>query len=268
MDFFNKKEKIIHNKFFKNGYLVFDIDQNKSLNEIKKKIIIYSENWIKKKKSIKISKFKKSKLLDEIHNYVTQSELNDFRLYIYNKINQSKDFQKHYYNLGKKYIDILCGNELVMQKKCNLSIQMPNDDSSLLPLHADVWVGDSEYELVFWLPLVNIYKTKAMYILSPEQNKKYSKIFYKFKSIDEIYKKVKKNLKWININYGQGLLFTQNLMHGNIVNIEKDTRWSFNCRFKSILSPYRDKELGNFFRPITVRPLTILGMNYKFPYSK
>lgn len=267
MDFFSKKEKTLQNKFLKNGYLVFNIGKNKDLNEIKKKVIRFSSEWIEKKKSIKINKSKKSRLLDEIHNYINQNELNEFRMYVYNKINQNKNFQKSYYNLGKKYIDMLCGNELVMQKKCNLSIQMPNDNSSLLPLHADVWVGDSEYELVFWLPLVDIYKTKAMYILSPEENEKYSKIFFKFKSMDQIYKRVKKKLKWIKLDYGQGLLFSQNLMHGNIVNVEKETRWSFNCRFKSILSPYRDKELGNFFRPITVRPITILGMNYEFPNS-
>ena len=151
---------------------------------------------------------------------MSPKDLNEFRMYIYNEINNSKNFQKIYYTLGKEYIDILCGNELVMQRRCNLSIQLPNDDSSLLPLHADVWVGDSEYEIVFWLPLVNVYKTKAMYILSPEDNFKYSKKFSKFKSTEQIFKKIKNRLKWIKVNFGQGLLFTQNLMHGNVVNKE------------------------------------------------
>jgi len=204
-------------------------------------------------------------LLDNIHNYLDVKMLNEFRLYVYNKINNSKDFQKIYYNLAKNYLEILCGNELVMQKKCNISIQLPKDDSSLLPLHADVWVGDSEYEIVFWLPLVNVFKTKAMYILSPRDNDKYSKKFKKFKSIDDIFTKVKKKVKWLKVDYGQGLLFSQNLMHGNVVNVEKGSRWSFNCRFKSIFSPYRDKEIGTFFTPITVKPITILGMNYNFP---
>ena len=153
----------------------------------------------------------------------------------------------------------------MLQKKCNLSIQFPNDDSSLLPLHADVWSGDSEYELVFWLPLVNVYKTKSMYILSPKDNLIHSKKLKKSKSINEIFSKVKKKVKWLKMNYGQGLLFTQNLMHGNVINIEKGTRWSFNCRFKSAFSPYRDKEVGSFFTPITIKPTTILGMNYKLP---
>ena len=93
----------------------------------------------------------------------------------------------------------MCGNELVMQRRCNLSIQLPNDDSSLLPLHADVWVGDSEYEIVFWLPLVNVYKTKAMYILSPEDNFKYSKKFSKFKSTEQIFKKIKNRLNGLKL---------------------------------------------------------------------
>ena len=262
MKFSNDKEKRIQKKFIRNGYIIFDIDQKKNLNLIRKRIIEYSLKWFKKN-SIKIRN--KNNLLDETHKYLNTKMLNDFRLYIYEKINNSKDFQKIYYNIGKKYIDLLCGNELVMQKKCNLSIQFPNDDSSLLPLHADVWSGDSEYELVFWLPLVNVYKTKSMYILSPKDNLIHSKQLKKLKSINEIFSKVKKKVKWLKMNYGQGLLFTQNLMHGNVINIEKGTRWSFNCRFKSAFSPYRDKEVGSFFTPITIKPTTILGMNYKLP---
>ena len=52
-----------------------------------------------------------------------------------------------------------------MQKKINLSIQLPNDNSSLLDVHADVWSGDSPYEAVIWMPLVDCFKTKSMYIL-------------------------------------------------------------------------------------------------------
>jgi sporadic carbohydrate cluster 2OG-Fe(II) oxygenase len=262
MKFSTGKEKKIQKKFLKNGYLIFNIDDKKNLNLIKKKILSFSSTWLKKK-FIKVPNEKN--LLDNIHNYLDVKMLNEFRLYVYNKINNSKDFQKIYYNLAKNYLEILCGNELVMQKKCNISIQLPKDDSSLLPLHADVWVGDSEYEIVFWLPLVNVFKTKAMYILSPRDNDKYSKKFKKFKSIDDIFTKVKKKVKWLKVDYGQGLLFSQNLMHGNVVNVEKGSRWSFNCRFKSIFSPYRDKEIGTFFTPITVKPITILGMNYNFP---
>ena len=79
---------------------------------------------------------------------------------------------------------------------------------------------------------------------------------------------LKKNLKWININFGQILIFNQCLPHGNVINNEKETRWSFNCRFKGIFTPYKDKKLGEFFEPITLKRISQLGMKYKFPKIK
>ena len=55
--------------------------------------------------------------------------------------------------MGRAYIDLFCGNELAVQKKINLSIQLPNDSSSILPIHTDVWSGNSPFELVLWIPL-------------------------------------------------------------------------------------------------------------------
>jgi sporadic carbohydrate cluster 2OG-Fe(II) oxygenase len=61
------------------------------------------------------------------------------------------------------------------------------------------------------------------------------------------------------------LLFNQNLMHGNIVNAEAETRWTMNCRFKSLFSPYAGKRLGEFFEPITIRAASRIGMNHEMP---
>ena len=66
MDFFSKKEKALQNKFLKNGFLIFDINQKKDLNKIKKKVINFSTEWIEKKKSIKLSKLKKSMIIKKL----------------------------------------------------------------------------------------------------------------------------------------------------------------------------------------------------------
>ena len=63
------------------------------------------------------------------------------------------------------------------------------------------------------------------------------------------------------------LIFNQSLPHGNIINREKETRWSLNCRFKSVFSPYDDKKIGEFFKPITLRPATMIGIKYKSPFK-
>jgi sporadic carbohydrate cluster 2OG-Fe(II) oxygenase len=68
------------------------------------------------------------------------------------------------------------------------------------------------------------------------------------------------------VNYGNYIIFNQNLPHGNVINRENSTRWSINCRFKSIFSPYGDKKIGEFFTPITTKVMTELGLDYKNPF--
>ncbi len=158
------------------------------------------------------------------------------------------------------------GNELAMQKRVNLSIQLPGDASSLLPLHADVWQGDSPYEVVLWVPLVDCYRTKSMFIVHPEYQGLQDEM-HRFESTEDFYQAALKvgTVTFLEIEYGQMLIFSQNLMHGNRVNEEKTTRWSLNCRFKSLMSPYADKKLGEFFEPVGVKPATRLGMGYRMP---
>ena len=154
-----------------------------------------------------------------------------------------------------------------MQNRINLSIQLPKDKSSLLPLHSDIWSGDSPFELVIWIPLVDCYKTKSMYILPPNYYKKVEKNFSKYsgKSSEDFFNKIKNKVEWIKIKYGEILIFNQALPHGNVVNDENETRWSMNCRFKSIFSPYGDKKIGEFFEPITLRAASEIGINYNLP---
>jgi len=90
----------------------------------------------------------------------------------------------------------------------------------------------------------------------------------KIKSSDQLFKKIKKDLQWIKIDYGNILLFNQCLPHGNIVNKEKETRWSLNCRFKGVFTPHRDKKIGEFFEPITLRKVSQLAQKYVLPNIK
>ena len=71
---------------------------------------------------------------------------------------------------------------------------MPKDDSSILPIHSDVWSGVSPYDIVVWIPLVNCYKTKSMFILSPNNTQNLVKNLENTKNFDasKIFKKVKK----------------------------------------------------------------------------
>ena len=90
----------------------------------------------------------------------------------------------------------------------------------------------------------------------------------KFKLDTEIINYIKKDLKFINIKFGQVLIFSQNLPHGNFVNKEKKTRWSLNARVKSLMSPYSSKGLLDFFDIVKILPATELGLEYEYPKFK
>jgi len=260
--FLNEKEKKISQKYLSQGYVIENIKELIRLDWIR-------SNFCKiiKKDLTQIKENKPKNILNNIHNYVAVSDLNKFRLNIINKINSIKNFRENYYKISKNLIDLVVGNEIAMQLRVSLSIQLPKDDSSLLPVHADTWTGVSPFETVVWLPLVDCYKTKSMFILPPKKANELKHLFSnkKIKNSDDIFKKIKKHLIWLNVKYGQVVIFDHSLPHGNIVNKERETRWSMNCRFKSIFTPYADKRIGEYYEPITLKAASKKGISYKLP---
>jgi len=257
-----KKYKKDTKQLIQKGYIIKKVEKKHSLeyiNKFFKRNIINNCNFDKNK--IKNFSF------NNLHKYVEIKDLNKIRLKLIQTMNKDLAFRNHFFNLAKDTLSNMVGNELAMQNNINLSIQFPNDVSSLLPLHADTWSGDSPFESVLWLPLVNCYKTKSMFILGQEKYTSFTKAFKnkKIKSVSHLYKTLKKDLRFIKINHGNFLLFNQSLPHGNVVNKTKETRISINCRFKGLFTPYARKKLGSFFSPLTVMPASQIGLKYKFP---
>lgn len=208
-------------------------------------------------------------LLNGIHRVVDGDRLNEFRVSVIQSLNADPEFRRRYLAVARPTLEELVGNELVMQKRVNLSIQMPKDASSLLAVHADTWSGDSPFEIVVWLPLVDCHGTKSMYFLPGDAEASTSIGQRLFdggaRSSDDVYRMIAPEVEWLTVKWGEVLLFDQSLPHGNVVNETSETRWSMNCRFKSPFSPYGDKKLGEFFEPITMRPCSLRGMRYRLP---
>jgi len=262
--YLEKNESELGKKFLKNGYVIL---KQKNLTNLK-----YIRNLIVKK-SAKILNVKTpneketEKFLNNIHKNLKIKDLNNLRHKIIKYINEDKNFKKNYFYSAKDLLFSLVGNELAMQSRVNLSIQLPSDNSSLLPVHSDIWSGDSPFEVVVWLPMVNCYSTKTMYLLKPEKYNKIHQNFSKYigKSSLDLFKSIKNDVEWIKVKFGEVLIFNQALPHGNVVNKINETRWSMNCRFKSLYSPYGDKKIGEFFQPITLRAASKIGMQYHLP---
>ena len=80
------------------------------------------------------------------------------------KISNGTTFQRNYYSAAKEIIHQLCGNELAMQKRPGLSVNLPNNHSDILPIHADTWNGVSPFELNIWIPFVDCSNSMSLYI--------------------------------------------------------------------------------------------------------
>ena len=197
---------------------------------------------------------------------ITDPELNEKRVLLINKFNETCNPGNLIFDAFKDNIIKLLGPDLLIQKNCNIVIQKPNDPNPS-ELHRDA-PSNSPYEIVLWIPLVDCYKSKAMYLVD-------------FKNTCKLYQNLEKNNDWelfenlakkkskeIPVRYGEGLFFSTAILHGSNINKEKETRFSLNIRFKNIFSPSGLKNQLQFFNKLQVSDLTEIGSNIEFQKSK
>ena len=145
---------------------------------------------------------------------------------------------------------------------------MPKDNSSILDLHTDALSGQSVFELVLWVPLTRSFKTNSMYIFSREKTIQILSEL-KDKELDGmriLFEKYKKFAKFLDVKFGECLIFSPTLFHGNVLNETEITRFSINCRFKNLFShesKIGERKLGSFYKVLKVSPVTKLGLSYR-----
>jgi len=263
--FISIEEKQLNEEFLEQGYVIRSVDQPEALHALRHRIIEMTCEHLQ----FEIPDDDES-FLNNIHQRVPVSKLNALRLFIYNRMNAESWFRPTYFALGKSIVETLVGNELAMQNHVNLSIQMPKDDSSLIGMHSDIFGAETPFEVNQWIPLVNVWDTKSMYILSPEKNRD---IWPQLKEIttqggtEKLFEAVKEELEWIPVKYGEVLIFSPIVLHGNLMNEIPETRWSLNVRFTGLFTPYlsEEKTVGGFYLPVTTKTVSRIGMNYQHP---
>ncbi len=260
--FLAPSEVDLHHAFLRDGHAIRPVADPDRLDRLRLAVATLAAAHLKRPVPQDPGRF-----LNGIHHEVGPGELNAFKLAIIEGLQTDPEIRRDYFELARPALETLVGNELAMQRRLNLSVQLPGDDGALLPVHADVWNDDSPFEVVVWLPLVDCHRTKSMYLLPPQAARHHEAGFERFQgaSTGDLFEAIREDVIWLDVPYGTALLFSQNLMHGNIVNAEAETRWSMNCRFKSLFSPYAGKRLGEFFEPITIRAASRLGMEHRMP---
>lgn len=253
------------NKFYDKKKIIIDIEKKQDLENIK---IIF----------LNICKKIINKNIDEdlssIHKYIKLKDLNKFRLKVFEEINK-KNIHKKLYKLCENEINILCSNDLAVQKRINISFHLPNDKSSIIDLHSDTLSGQSPFEIVQWIPLCNVKGTNSIYLFDNKKSNKINKDLklYEKKGFNKILKKYLKDNDFIDLNYGQLILFSPTNWHGNTVNLTNQSRVSINLRYKPLFSPKfdflsKEKGIGAFYKILNLSQASMIGLNYKLPSIK
>lgn len=206
---------------------------------------------------------------DSLNKKLVPEKLNDMRLEAYRTLNALENWDKLYYKMAGKILNALFGPDLLIQRKLNLSIQMPGDESSILGMHADTLSGQSPFELVMWTAFTDAYESNAMFYFDKETSKK---IFYEMpalekEGLDELRKKYWDKAKFLDVKKSDVVLFSGTIFHGNIINETPDTRISINCRFKNLYSPAgktksADRSVGIFYKLLFESVITEIGREY------
>ncbi len=262
--FTSQEASALAEEFLAQGYVVRPVDDRPALDELRDRVVQVACDHLGLPFPDDVSDF-----LNHFERLVPVEKLNDLRLNTYRKMNAVPWFRPTYFALARSKLEALVGNELAMQNRVNLSIQLPQDDSSLLPIHSDAFGGETPFQVVEWLPLVDCYRTKSMFILPRSANERVLADFtrYENQGMDTLFEDVKDDLVWLDVPYGNVLIFSSNHLHGGVINEEPETRWSMNCRVTGLFTPYTgaEKKLGSFYLPITTRAVTKMGIAYNEP---
>jgi sporadic carbohydrate cluster 2OG-Fe(II) oxygenase len=117
---------------------------------------------------------------------------------------------------------------------------------------------------VAWVPLVDAYRTKCMYILDRANTKKALALLDEGKDNWAEYEAFcVKHGDNPEIPFGSALFFWTGLLHGSKINAEAETRWTLNMRYKNLFSPNGEKDPFDFFKVLSLSPLAKLGLDFQ-----
>ena len=166
---------------------------------------VKSKIFKKSKTILKIKDNNEDKFFNSFHKLkISATDLNFLRQQLNQEINKNNFAIKQGFNALKNQLTLLLGPDIVAQNRVNLVIQKPGDVNQVT-LHRDS-PPNSPYEIVVWVPLTRVFKTKNMYILEKKESIKLVNNLRDLKKsksglLSSIFKKVEKKSTKNKMNF-------------------------------------------------------------------
>ncbi len=155
--------------FEKKAFSIIHTNNLDAIIQIKEEIFKFSCKELKLK-NIKINEF-----FNNFHLLnIEKIKLNNFRLKLVKFLTKNKQFKKKIFDAFSIKLKNFLGEDIAVQKSLNVVIHQPNN-LDFSPIHRD-GPENSPYEVVLWLPLVDCYKTKSIYLLDKKNTEKNLKL--------------------------------------------------------------------------------------------
>jgi sporadic carbohydrate cluster 2OG-Fe(II) oxygenase len=240
---------------FETGFAVIDADDSGYLHTLR------SEMFALAKKAFNLTSDDPEAGFNGLHHCIegmSRGELNTRRVDLIRRITTDCDARELIFKAFERRIVGMLGPDILAQKCCNLVLQPPGDPNPS-ELHRDA-PANSPYEIVMWVPMVDCFASKAMYILDVAATAR------AFDRLDadpmdwtgfESY--AKSQAVRPSVRFGQALVFHTGCLHGSDINGETETRVSLNIRYKSLFAPCGLKNQLQFFDPLRISEVTRLG---------
>jgi len=201
--------------------------------------------------------------LNTLHDHFSRSEESaKFRLDLTKAMLEGKDISAEVFAAFGDYLPKLVGNDVLSQRVPNVVFQPPGDPHPT-ELHRDA-PANSPYEVVVWLPLVDCFGTKSMYLLDRDSSVEALSTYRRNPDDRGAFQAVlgQRSVQ-LSVPYGSALFFWPALFHGSVVNMEGESRISLNTRFKNLFAPLGMKDPFRYFSILHTSPLTRMGMQFE-----
>lgn len=172
------------------------------------------------------------------------------------KLTNMPDFRRMAYRFIKEVI-IPKGNldiEIALQRFFNIRILLPHQPQMIIPFHTGLWYGHGPGSRSIWMPLTDQTRDEdasaSLQIIKLEKSRELMQFSLENRlTMDEMQELFFRQSFAVKAGPGQVLFFTQEHIHGNIVNETNKTRVSIDFRLAE--SKYGDqlcrKQPGGYF---------------------
>lgn len=189
--------------------------------------------------------------LETLHNTLTANQIVKVSKHVQNACSR-KDFMEKFDDFVAEYIPSRIDNKKYMiQRQGTLRVVIPNQAKvgRRLQMHQGIFVGNGRGCRTIWTPFTEAKASNTMWMVDLENSRRITKNFVLEKwTLEKLEEECYKFAFPIELKPGQSHLFLQEMLHGNINNIEGYTRVSMDMRILIEGEEFGRRYPGGFMR--------------------